>query len=283
MLSAVWQQVAHDRSRDKRTENRPSLADECGPKLTRDLLDRVVPNHPAVVMNTSIALCLCELAGDLRGGHHRRDHGSARWRARPHRWSPQRVLRGDRCHLLLLPAIPTGGPDKFNASLLAIMSDAARRGVTKIHDAATGALFGAAELDLLHGLAADGQLPVRISTAQIETAREALERAGVYALADDDLVRAVSWKLVSDGSNQGAQRLPERTVPGSDSCGKPNYELDEVVEIIRRAHEAVVASDGALQWRRGHRAGGDGLRADDRWRPGAGPLSPHRALLPLER
>ena len=68
--------------------------------------------------------------------------------------------------------------------LAGILARAARQGITKVHEAGTGALFGASELDILHGLAASGRLSARITTAQLDTgARRGRRRACGQATA----------------------------------------------------------------------------------------------------
>jgi predicted amidohydrolase YtcJ len=212
----------------------PSLLDG-EPELTRELLDRVVPDHPALVMNASMHFGYAnskalELAGitedtlDPPGGNYGRTDGR---------------LNGSvgeiGAILTMLAVVPKAGHDAFLQSLENIMHTAARRGVTKIHEAGTGGLFGVAELDMLHGLAADGRLPVRVTTAQFETARPAFEAAGLQPYAGDDLVRAVSWKVIADGSNQGRSGYQSVPYLGRSDRGRPNYGREELAEIITRA------------------------------------------------
>ena len=212
----------------------PSLLDG-EPELTRELLDRIVPDHPALVMNASMHFGYAnskalELAGitedspDPPGGNYGRTAGR---------------LNGSVGEiggiLTMLAVVPKAGHDAFLKSLENIMRTAARRGVTKIHEAGTGGLFGVAELDMLHGLAAAGRLPVRVTTAQFETARPAFEAAGLQPYAGDDLVRAVSWKVIADGSNQGRSGYQSVPYLGRSDRGRPNYSREELAEIITRA------------------------------------------------
>jgi predicted amidohydrolase YtcJ len=212
----------------------PSLLDG-EPELTRELLDQVVPDHPAFVMNASMHFGYAnskalELAGitddtpDPPGGNYGRTDGRLNG-----------SLGEVGAILTMVTAVPKAGHDAFLQSLENIMHTAARRGVTKIHEAGTGGLFGVAELDMLHGLAADGRLPVRVTTAQFETARPAFESAGLQPYAGDDLVRAVSWKVIADGSNQGRSGYQSVPYLGRSDRGRPNYSREELADIITRA------------------------------------------------
>ncbi|MFZ0040950.1 MAG: amidohydrolase [Solirubrobacteraceae bacterium] len=212
----------------------PSLLDG-EPELTRELLDQVIPDHPALVMNASMhfgyansrALALAGITEDTPdppGGTYGRTDGR---------------LNGSigevGAILTMLAVVPKASHDEFLECVLTIMRTAAGRGVTKIHEAGTGGLFGVAELDMLHSLAADGRLPVRVTTAQFETARPAFESAGLQPDAGDDLVRAVSWKVIADGSNQGRSGYQSAPYLGRTERGRPNYSSEEVAEIIGRA------------------------------------------------
>jgi predicted amidohydrolase YtcJ len=206
------------------------------PELTRDLLDQIVPDHPAMVMNASMhfayanskALDVAHITeetpnppGGIFGRTNGRLNGSV----------------GEIPALMtFLSVVPQLSHDDFLDAIVTVLRRARDNGVTKIHEAGTGALWGVAELDMLHGLSAEGRLPVRVTTAQIDSARAALESAGLQPNAGDDTVRAVSWKVVADGSNQG--RSGYMTVPylGRADRGQPNYTAEQLVEIISRAH-----------------------------------------------
>lgn len=208
------------------------------PQLTRDLLDRVVPDRPAVVMNASLHFAYVnsrtlELAGltddspDPPGGFFGRVDGR---------------LDGSAGEMgaigLLLGRVPRKDQDEMIEGVVNVVASASRRGVTRVHDALTGTLLGGSELDVLHALAAEGRLPARIGVAIADQSRAAWEAAGLQPGAGDDLVRAQSWKLVSDGSNQGYSGYQSSPYLGTDACGHPNYSDHELTEAIARAHGA---------------------------------------------
>jgi len=208
------------------------------PQLTRDLLDRVVPDRPAVVMNASLHFAYVnsrtlELAGltddspDPPGGTFGRIDGR---------------LDGSAGEMgaiaVLLAAMPRKSHDEMADGVVHTVVTASRRGVTRVHDALTGTLLGGSELDLLHALAAEGRLPARIGVAIAEQSRATWEAAGLQPGAGDDRVRAQSWKLVSDGSNQGYSGYQSAPYLGTDGRGRPNYTDDELTEAMVRAHGA---------------------------------------------
>src|SRR5450755_4677871 len=127
----------------------PSLMDG-EPELTRELLDRVVPDRPALIMNASMhfgytnskALKLAGITEDTPdppGGIYGRTDGRL-----------DGSLGEVAAILTMLAVVPKAGHDEFLESVLNIMGTAAGRGVTKIHEAGTGGLFGVAEIDMLH-------------------------------------------------------------------------------------------------------------------------------------
>ena len=108
---------------------------------------------------------------------------------------------------------------------------------------------------------------------------------GLQPGAGDDLVRAQSWKIVCDGSNQGYSGYQSSPYLGTDACGHPNYADDDLTERIAHAH-----GEG---WQLMVHANGDAARRAGRQRLRAGPRRhrprrprpppPHRALLAAER
>ena len=207
------------------------------PVLTAAILDRIAPQNPVLVVNASMhflyvnskALALAHITAqtaDPPGGSYLRAGG---------------VLTGVVSEMAammpLLGALPKLTHDELLDGLAAILDRAASAGVTKVHEAGTGGLLGASELDILHGLGAAGRLPTRITTAQLDQARAALEQAGVQAGDGDDMVRATSWKLIADGSNQGRTGYQREPYLGSAERGAANYTADQLQEAIRYAHD----------------------------------------------
>lgn len=207
------------------------------PDLTAAILDRVAPSNPVVVANASMhflyantaALALAHVTAqtpDPPGGRYLRANGALTG-----------VIAEGSAMMPVLSAVPQLSHEDLLDGLTGILNRAASQGITKVHEAATGALFGASELDTLHSLAASGRLPARITTAQLDAARAAWERAGLRACDGDDMVRAVSWKVVSDGSNQGRSGYQREPYLGSADRGAANCSAEELGEVVRYAHD----------------------------------------------
>lgn len=212
----------------------PSLFPDA-PTLDRDLLDRLVPNGPALVVNASMhfaylnsrALAAIEFhdgSPDPPGGVIGRRDGRLTG-----------VLGELPAMLPALRAVPQLGHDALLDALAGVAHVAAAAGVTKVHDAGSGTLFGSAELDLLRELVAADRLPVRVSVALLDSARAAVD--GLGPGQGDDRVRATSWKLVTDGSNQGRSGYLRQPYLGSDERGEANYATDDLVARMARAAE----------------------------------------------
>jgi hypothetical protein len=207
------------------------------PVLTAAVLDRVAPENPVLVANASMhflyvnskALALARITAqtpDPPGGSYFRAGGVLTG-----------VVSEMAAMLPVLRAVPRLTHDELLDGLAAILAKAASAGVTKVHEAATGSLLGASELDILHGLAAAGRLSARITTAQLDQARAAFEQAGVRAGDGDDMVRATSWKLIADGSNQGRTGYQRGPYLGSAGRGAANCTAGQLQEAIRYAHD----------------------------------------------
>ena len=207
------------------------------PVLTAAILDQIAPENPVLVANASMhflyvnskALALAHITAqtpDPPGGSYFRAGGVLTG-----------VISEMAAMMPVLGAVPRLTHDELLDGLAAILAKAASAGVTKVHEAATGSLLGASELDILHGLAAAGRLSARITTAQLDQARAAFEQAGVRAGDGDDMVRATSWKLIADGSNQGRTGYQRGPYLGSAERGAANCTADQLQEAIRYAHD----------------------------------------------
>jgi predicted amidohydrolase YtcJ len=213
----------------------PSLFDG-KPVLTRDVLDQISPDRPIAVMNASlhylyvnsVALDLAGVTDDTPdpdGGVFYRENGRLNG-----------VLGEAGAMARFLPHLPVLSPEELDDAIIRVLQRAAAQGITQVHDAGTGAVFGAAELELLHDLKRRRRLPVRVSTALIEDARASWDASGISPGDGDDWVRSVSWKIISDGSNQGYSGFQRSPYRGSDRRGQPNLSGEQLADAIGRAH-----------------------------------------------
>ncbi|MFM7616551.1 MAG: amidohydrolase [Actinomycetes bacterium] len=204
------------------------------PALTRDLLDEIAPDHPAVVLNASMHFVYANSLAIAAAGL---DDASAAPAGGTYGRDDRGRLDGAFGEMpaigrILAPA-PLATQDQLEDNVVDVLRTAARRGVTRFHEASTGALFGAGELDILHALAAAGRLPARVSVALVDNAARAFAAAPVAPFAGDDMARVTSWKIVADGSNQGRSGYQRAPYLGSDDHGHRNYPTDYLVETIR--------------------------------------------------
>lgn len=206
-------------------------------ELTRDILDRAVPDHPCLVMNASmhfiyvnsLALTAAGITEDTPeppGGFFIKDASGRLTGAIGE-------LTGIQKFLAVLP--PTSA-EQLGDNVVRINKLAAQRGYTRTHDAGTGMVLGPSEIPLLHTLIP--RLQGRITYGVIDYGMDAAREAGLVPFAGDDMVRAIAWKFVSDGSNQGRSGFQRANYLGRDFGGEPNYPLDELASRMTTAHQS---------------------------------------------
>jgi len=206
------------------------------PDLTVDILDTIAPHHPVFVVNASLHFAYLnsqafERAGiaadapDPEGGRFERADGRLTG-----------VIAEMGAIGAVVAALPQLSQDELIANLEAVARRASTVGVTSLREAATGGLFGGAEFDLLRQMAADGRLPARVTTAFISTARHAIESAGLRPGDGDDMVRAVAWKVIADGSNQGRSGFLRQPYLGTGGRGSSNFSPEVLEEEIGYGH-----------------------------------------------
>ncbi|MDQ1307517.1 MAG: hypothetical protein QG671_3350 [Actinomycetota bacterium] len=209
------------------------------PNLTRDILDQVSPDKPVFVLNASMhfayinskAMALAGLADDTPdppGGFFGRADGKLNG-----------VLGESGAISKMLAVVPQPSQQEAAGTIIRILQGAAAAGVTSVREAATGAVIGTGEVGLLHQLNAAHPLPVRVSTAQWGLlGNDAWKEAGVTPFAGDDMVRAVAWKVVTDGSNQGRSGYFEQPYLNEDTGGHANMTPEKLVELMTEGLDA---------------------------------------------
>ena len=209
------------------------------PNLTRDILDQVSPDKPVFVLNASMhfayinskAMALAGLADDTPdppGGFFGRADGKLNG-----------VLGESGAITKMLAVVPQPSQQEAAGTIIRILQGAAAAGVTSVREAATGAVIGTGEVGLLHQLNAEHPLPVRVSTAQWGLlGNDAWKEAGVTPFAGDDMVRAVAWKVVTDGSNQGRSGYFEQPYLNEDTGGHANMTPEKLVELMTEGLDA---------------------------------------------
>ena len=211
------------------------------PNLTRDVLDQVSTTRPVLVLNASMHYAyvnskVYELAGITKdtpnpeGGRYEKDSNG----------ELNGVLAEAGGILSILHITPQRSQQDMLGEIRNILNKAASVGVTSVRDALTGAVMGPGEMSVLHQLNAAQRLPTRVTSAvHSMLGLDAWLSAGVTPMSGDDMVRAVAWKVISDGSNQGRSGyLRDPYLGEPDNHGHPNMTLEQLVDAIKTGHDA---------------------------------------------
>lgn len=226
----------------------PSIT-EGHPVLNLDVLDRLVPDRPLLVLESNGHIAYAnsvafERAGvtkdtpDPAAGRYVRD-GAGALTGRLEESSAQAAFSA---------GIPFATGDAFVDRIRDLLWHAASKGVTLLHDCGIGSIAGPADLEALQA-AVDTDSPVRYRGMLVSDKYDAWARMGLKPGFGDDMLRVDGIKAWSDGSNQAGTGFQREPYLGGDSCGALNYAPEELAEIVLRAH-----SDG---WQLGVHANGD--------------------------
>ena len=212
------------------------------PGLTRDLLDRVAPDNPVVVLNASMHFAYANSAALDAANLTDRTPAPAGGTLQKIDGRLTGVVGEAPAVALLLANLPRPDATDIARGVRQILAEFAAQGVTSMREAMTGTLAGVSEVALLHRLNGAQRLPVRVSTAQFSTlqgcatpaeAAAAWREAGVTPFSGDEMVRADAWKLVADGSNQGRSGYFLQPYLGQDDGGHPNWTPEGLREVMR--------------------------------------------------
>lgn len=205
-------------------------------ELTREVLDRAVPNHPCMIANASMhfvyanslglaAAGITETTPDPPGGVFVRDASGRLTGAVGEAPAVQ----------VMIAAIPKTSAEQLGDNVVRVNRLAASRGYTRTHDAGTGLVLGPAEIPLIHSLT--DRLSGRITYAYVDLGMDKAREAGLVPFAGDDMIRALAWKFTADGSNQGRSGYQRDNYLGRDFRGHPNYSLDALADRMALASE----------------------------------------------
>ncbi len=198
------------------------------PDLTIDLLDQVSTAVPIVVMNASqhffyvnsaayAAVGVTAVTPNPPGG----DYG-----ARDGKLTG--IVSEAGAMVPFMKVLPALTPEVIAKAIAGIATMAARAGVTYVHEAATGAIAGVQEVDLLHRVFAQPGFPVRGSMSLWGEKLDDFTRAGITPGSGDDRLRSQTVKWVSDGSNQGYTGYLRENYLGRDTRGVANFTPEQL-------------------------------------------------------
>lgn len=210
------------------------------PDLTADILDQVSADIPVAVANASMHYIYVNAAAFKAAGitAETPDPPSGKFYRVDGKLTG--VVGEANGILAIARAMPQKSPEDFTSALRLIMNTAAERGVTSMREASTGNVLGVQEVGLLHQVNAAAMLPTRITTAQTSLVPNATwAEAGITPGFGDDMVKAIAWKVIGDGSNQGRSAyLRDAYLGRMGEFGMINFTLDQIKAYIHEGHEA---------------------------------------------
>lgn len=210
----------------------PSLQE--GPDLlTRDLLDTVSTSNPVFVYNASLHFAYCnsralEIAGitkdtpDIPNSPYGRDDNG----------EPNGVLIGGGAFSTVIKHNPAGRELDIVSGSLDVIKRANALGITMFCDQATGMSRGVKEIDIYRAIAASGEMTARLRYSLSYGIQDQWDAFDIACGDGDDLVRCTTWKIVSDGSNQGFSGLQREPYLYRDDKGLPYVPADELREMV---------------------------------------------------
>jgi len=196
--------------------------------LTCALLDQISATVPIIVMNApqhffyvnSAAYAAAGITADTPnppGGDYGARNGTLTG-----------IVGENAAMLSFIKVMPPLTPEVIAGAITGIADMAAKQGVTYVHEAATGALAGTKEVDLLHQIFAQAGFPVRGSMSLWGENLDAFTAAGIVPGSGDDRLRSQTIKWVSDGSNQGYTGFMRENYLGRDTRGSANFTQDQL-------------------------------------------------------
>ena len=210
----------------------PSLQE--GPDLlTRDLLDAVCTDKPVFVYNASLHFAYCnskalEIAGitkdtpDAPNSPYGRDEDG----------EPNGVLIGGGAYSSVIKHNQaTRGIDLVSSSLK-VIERANSLGITMFCDQATGMTRGVKEIDVYNAIAESGQMTTRLRYSLSYGIQEKWDATSIACGDGDELVRCTTWKIVSDGSNQGFSGLQREPYLYREDKGLPYVDPDDLKAMV---------------------------------------------------
>ena len=187
------------------------------PALTREHLDEVAPDAPAVVwqagghkmtVNSKMleAMGVTDDTPDPDGAEYGRFEDGR----------PDGNLSGGALLMKALAEIePYQNYDRVNGTI-AIAKDWASQGVTAVGVAGVSSV---ADWETFVSFAADDDFPIRTRNYLRWENLEAWDEAGVSPGTGDDMTRVIGWKISADGSNQAFTGLQREPYLNSDNLG----------------------------------------------------------------
>ena len=220
-----------------------------GQPITRTDLDAIAPDNPVFILESnghiayvnSRAMALAGVSAatkDPPQGRYIRDAGgelTGRLEESPS-FGP------------FIVAMPQPGPKDMVSYLRADLDAATARGCTTVHDCGIGTVFAEKDIDLIEA-ALQTQPPLRYAGYLVSTHFDKWVSMGIKPGPRSNRLTLYGIKAWADGSNQARTGYQREPYLGTDSRGSLNYTLDQITDVIRKAHGA--------GWQVGIHANGD--------------------------
>ena len=226
----------------------PSIT-EGHPVMNRDVLDRLVPDRPVLVLESNGHIAYVNSKSLARVGVDRNtpDPPAGRYVHDEHGELSGR-LEESAALAAFTEGIPLATGTAATARIRDLLWHAAGKGVTMLHDCGIGSVDGTSDLDGLQQVI-DVDSPVRFRGMLVSNAYDAWMDMGLSPGFGDDLFRVDGVKAWADGSNQAATGFQREPYLGRKTRGTLNHSPEELAEVVLRAHR-----DG---WQVGVHANGD--------------------------
>ena len=226
----------------------PSIT-EGHPVLERDVLDRLVPDLPLIVLESNGHVAWANSTALQRAGVDRDTPNppAARYTRNADGELTGR-LEESAAMAAFFQGIPQLGSTQVSSKINDLLLHAASQGATLLHDCGIGVLSGTGDLELLEATIGPDS-PVRYRGMLVSTHYDAWMEHGVRPGHGNDMFRVDGIKAWSDGSNQAGTGYQRQPYLGTDSRGSLNFSPEELSDVVAKAHH-----DG---WQLGVHANGD--------------------------
>lgn len=202
--------------------------------LTRDVLDTVSTTNPVFVYNASMHFAYCnsralEMAGITKDTP---DNPNSPY-FRDENGEPNGVLAGGIAITSVAKHNPAGRSLDLVANSLDVVKRANSLGITLFCDQATGMTRGVKEIEVYKTLAQSPEMTTRLRYSLSYGIQEKWDNYEIACGDGNEVVRCTSWKIVSDGSNQGFSGLQREPYLYREDKGLPYVEPDVLKEMVK--------------------------------------------------
>jgi len=137
---------------------------------------------------------------------------------------------------VFIKAMPAPSAAEMAGRTARLLNRSASVGCTMVHDCGIGLMAGMQDLALLDAVAGTPNMPLRYRGMLISTLMDEWEKQGIKPGRGNAFFSVDGIKAWADGSNQAQTGYQRENYLGTNARGALNYSLEEVTDVIRRAH-----------------------------------------------